>query len=124
MLKREVRRNESIEPSSFELRRDWFSPMQAERLCLPAEAGGRIASRSLEAGLVLREQHARREKIVERGDRLNVRCLVGGVVITLQAEACEDGAEGETIECRKLGERQRFAAVVKGRGEATVDLAK
>jgi flagella basal body P-ring formation protein FlgA len=61
--------------------------------------------------------------VVERGDRVKVRCLVGGIVIALKAEARADGAEGDTIELRKLGERSTFLATVTGRGEAIVDLA-
>ena len=53
-----------------------------------------------------------------------VRCLVGGVVISLEAEAKSDGAEGEKIELRKLGERDTFLGTVAGPGSALIDLSR
>ena len=64
------------------------------------------------------------EAQVEAREVFPRRCLVGGAVITLQAEARSDGALGETIQFRKHGERETFPAVITGRGEALVDLAR
>ena len=51
-----------------------------------------------------------------------VRCIVGGIVISLEAEARGHGAEGDTIELRKLGERDTFIATVTGPHAAVMDL--
>jgi hypothetical protein len=40
----------------------------------------------------------------------------------MQAEARADGADGDTIELRKPGERDTFRATITGRGQAVVDL--
>jgi len=61
---------------------------------------------------------------VKKGDQITVRCLVGGVAISVQAEARADGAAGEIIELRKLGERESFTAKVVGRSEAVLDLSR
>ncbi len=53
-----------------------------------------------------------------------VRCMVGGLVITLEAEARSDGAEGDVIELRKLGERDTFMGRAVGPGSATIDLSR
>jgi hypothetical protein len=42
----------------------------------------------------------------------------------MQAEARTDGADGETIELRKVGEREVFTATVTGRAEAVIDLSR
>jgi hypothetical protein len=53
-----------------------------------------------------------------------VRCLVGGVVISLEAEARTEGAKGDRIELRKLGERDTFMATATGPGAAVIDLSR
>ncbi len=83
-----------------------------------------MASMPLKAGDVLKKKHVKRDVLVKRGDRVIVRCLVGGVVISLDAEARSDGAEGDLIELRKLGERATFMARVSGPGAAILDLAR
>ena len=73
---------------------------------------------------MLRNTDLKRPALIERGGRVTVRCLVGGIAIAMQAEARDDGAEGDRIELRKLGERETFFAIVTGPGEAVVDLSR
>ena len=100
----------------------WMPPSQAGLCANRVAAIGRVASRNLKAGDLVRESHIRRNTLIKRGDTVTVRCLVGGAVISLQAEARAVGGEGETIEFRKQGERDAFRATVTSRGEAVVDL--
>lgn len=112
----EITRQDVVEESR------WLAPIAAASAGdLDAAVGG-IASQRLEAGTVVQEKHVWRQSVVERGDRVMVRCLVGGVVISLEAEARADGAAGDTIQFRKLGERAEFAATVTRAGEAVIDL--
>ena len=60
--------------------------------------------------------------MIKRGDRVIVRCIVGGIVITLEAEARSDGAIGDDIELKKIGERESFIATVSGSRAAVLDL--
>jgi flagella basal body P-ring formation protein FlgA len=122
-LRRDVSRGETLMDADVDAQRTWLSPSQGALLTTVAQAVGRVTARALRAGERLRAQHVRRESLIARGDPVIVRCLVGGVVISLQAEAREDGADGDRIELRKLGERQSFRATVTGPGEATLDLA-
>ena len=124
VLRREIARDETIDPQDVDVQPRWLAPPQAAIVCSPEGAAGRVASRRLNAGDLLRDKHVRRQTLIQRGDRVAVRCLVGGVVISLQAEACQHGVEGQTIECRKLGERDTFIATVTARGEAVIDLAR
>lgn len=122
VLRRDFGRNEVVTGADIEQHLRWMSPLQASLHCEPDVAVGRLASRPLRAGEALRHKHVRRETLVQRGDRVNVRCLVGGVAIALQAEARADGAKGEVVEFRKIGERDTFQATIVGRGEAVLDL--
>lgn len=123
VLQRDLERDEMIDRGDFIVAEQWLSPLQAALTCDPELVVGRLAERRLKAGDVLREKNVRRPTVIDRGDRVIVRCLVGGVVISLQAEACADGARGETIEFRKLGERDTFLATVTDGGEAVIDLS-
>ena len=122
VLERDVRRGEMLASGDFRDVLQWLPPRTAELCADPARAAGCAAARTLKAGDVLRELHLQRQTLIQRGDRVAVRCLVGGVVISLTAEARADGAEGETIALRKLGERREFTATVTGPGEAVVNL--
>lgn len=119
-----VDRGAVIDAEHVEVVHQWLAPNQVGLLSSVDEAAGRLAAVRLREGDILRSNHVRRENIVRRGEQITVRCLVGGAVIKLQAEARSDGALGESIELRKLGERDTFVAVITGRGEAILDLTR
>ncbi|MHC5113074.1 MAG: flagellar basal body P-ring formation chaperone FlgA [Planctomycetota bacterium] len=124
VLRRDLAPGDEISVADLEPVRQWLPPSQASGPREPEDIAGRLATRRLHRGDVVRDKHARRRTVVERGDRVIVRCLVGGVVITLKAEARADGARGDTIELQKLGERSTFPATVLGPGEAVVKLGR
>ena len=100
----------------------WLPPSQSNAMSTLVQAVGRVTTTRLRAGRMLRAKDVKREVLIERGDRVMVRCLVGGVVISLEAEARSGGAENDLIELRKLGERDTFFGIVTGPGAAIVDL--
>lgn len=124
VLRHDIGRNHVLSDADLETVQQWLSPPLAAMTVHRVAAVGRVAVRSMKAGEVLREKHIHRETLVKRGDLVIVRCLVGGVAISLQAEARSDGGEGDVIEFRKQGERETFLATVVSRGEAVLDLAK
>ena len=124
VVRRDIRRGDVMHEADCAVERRWITPIQASTLCGFVEAVGRVANMPLKAGDVLKKKHVKREVLVRRGDRVMVRCLVGGVVLSLAAEARGNGAEGEIIELRKLGERDTFMATIVGPGSAIVDLSR
>ena len=124
VLRNDMSRGDVMQEEDCTVQRRWITPIQASTLCGLVEAVGRVASMPLKAGDLLKKKHVKREVLVKRGDRVIVRCLVGGVVISLEADARSDAAEGETVELRKLGERDTFMATVTGPGAAIVDLSR
>jgi flagella basal body P-ring formation protein FlgA len=121
---RDLDRHETITSADLATKRQWLTPLRAGVAVAARDAVGRVAAKNVDEGDLLRGRDVMRPVVIERGDRVIVRCLVGGVAISLQAEALDDGAAGETIEFRKLGERERFVATVTAPGEAVVDLSK
>jgi flagella basal body P-ring formation protein FlgA len=124
ILARDVNRNEELHEADLRAETRWLSTSQAEAMSTLVGAVGRIAAGRLKSGNVLKVSDLRRDMVIERGDRVMVRCLVGGAVIALEAEARADAAEGDTVELRKLGERETFFAVATGPGAAIVDLGR
>ena len=120
----DIERGATISERDIQLTSLWLPPSQDSVLAGPADVIGKVAGKRLRAGDAIRKQHVRSALIIERGDRAIVRCLVGGVVIAMQAEAMADGGRGDAIEFRKLGERQTFVAAITGPGEAVVNLSK
>jgi flagellar basal body P-ring formation protein FlgA len=124
VLLRDIERGGVVGEADVESAMQWLTPAQQALVADPASIAGRQAATRLRVGEMLRDQHLRRETVIRRGEQVIVRCLVGGAVIALQAEARSDAAIGETTDFRKLGERDTFLAVVTGRGEAIVDLSR
>jgi len=124
VLSRDIRRGDVMLDADCATERRWITPIQASTLCGYVEAVGRVTNMQLKAGDVLKKKHVKREVLISRGDRVMVRCLVGGVVLSLEAEARSSGTEGETVELRKLGERNTFMATIVGPRAAIVDLSR
>jgi flagella basal body P-ring formation protein FlgA len=122
--RRDIARGEQICEADLAVEERWLVPSQANSMSSLVQAVGQVADDRLEAGDPVRVRHIKREHVIKRGDRVMVRCLVGGVVISLEAEARSEGAAGETVELRKLGERDTFMATATGPGAAVIDLTR
>ena len=122
VLRHDVPRRTMLHDDDLAVEARWLPPTAAARLATLVEAVGRVASGRLRGGNVLRKSDIARQFVIKRGDRVMVRCIVGGIVISLEAEARGHGAEGDTIELRKLGERDTFIATVTGPHAAVLDL--
>lgn len=114
----DVRRNDLISSGDIEQQSQWLSPNQAAQMADALDRVGMYATRTIREGEPLRTSDVRGSMVVSRGDRVIVRCIVGATVIAVESEAREDGAVGQTIEFRKIGERETFTAEVAGPGEA------
>ncbi len=102
----------------------WLSLSLSESMIAIPQATGREAARKLRAGQVLSSRDLKHPMLIKRGDRVMVQCLVGGLVIRVEAEARSNAAEGEPVELRKLGQRDTFFAIASETGLATLDLTR
>jgi flagella basal body P-ring formation protein FlgA len=121
---RDIARGEQLREEDLTVEARWLAPSQAALMSSLVQAVGRVADSRVKAGDPLRAKHIKRQHVIKRGDRVTVRCLVGGVVISLEAEARSEGAEGDRIELRKHGERDTFMATATGPGSAVIDLSR
>ncbi len=118
-----IERGQRIEAAHLVRSESWMSPGSARLCALEGDVVGCITDRPLTRGDLLRARDLAQEHIIARGDRVTVRCLSGGIVITLEAEARTDAAIGAEIELRRAGERDTFFARASGPGEAILDLS-
>jgi len=123
-LSRDIRAGDVVVEDALHERAEWIRPSERRQMANRVEAVGRIAATSLRVGESLRSRDLQKDHVIQRGDRVMVRCLSGGVVITVQAEARADGALGDEIECRKVGERDTFVALITAPGQAVIDLRR
>ncbi|MCA9297247.1 MAG: flagellar basal body P-ring formation protein FlgA [Phycisphaerales bacterium] len=121
---RDVRRGETLTTEDVRTAPEWMSPLHASQLPRPAEVVGRLVERTMREGDTVRREFIRQPAIIARGELINIRCIVGDVVLTSKAIAREDGADGAIIEVNYPHHRDTFLARVSGPGEATVDLAR
>lgn len=116
---RAVERGNAIEPGDICAEERWLPP--GAPTVSPEEAAGALARRRIAPGEPLEPQAIEPPLAIERGDRVWVRVVTRGLVVRREAHAIEDGREGDEIEFAAIDDsRQRFRAVVTGRGEAAV----
>lgn len=119
-MKQQVHRGDIVQADDLEEETAWLPPNTADRQMTRENAIGMIADASLRPGSALRATDISSRPVVQRGDRVIVNVISGGVVISFEAEAREEGAVGDTIELRKIGERSTFAGQVAAAGRALV----
>lgn len=119
----DISRRDVLVESDLQLNERWMPPSEASLTTDLRDVIGRVSSKRIKAGEPIHHNAINRRTLVRRGDPIIVRCLVGGTVISVQAEARGDGSEGDLIECRKKGERDTFFATITAPGEAIIDLS-
>ena len=101
----------AFDPAALEVRRvDLFR----EREVLPAAVGDRsfIFTRSVAAGRLLTWRDIARRPLVRKGDFVEVSATSGLLLVTMKAQAMENGAQGETVTVRNPVSQKNFSAVV------------
>ena len=101
----------AFDPVALEARRvDLFR----EREVLPAAIGDRtfIFTRSVPAGRLLTWRDIARRPLVRKGDFVEVTASSGLLLVTMKAQALENGAQGETVTVRNPVSQKNFSAVV------------
>jgi flagella basal body P-ring formation protein FlgA len=119
----DIPRSNVITPAHINEVEVWLTPSQRSIRLEGVDVVGRLPVAPIRKGTILRARDVRAIPLVDRGDQVTVRCLVGGAAIALRAKAESAGGLGETIELRRGRERETFTATVCGPREAVIDLA-
>jgi flagella basal body P-ring formation protein FlgA len=116
VLARPLHREAPITPADFTTRESWIGPGVE-----PApEVQGRVASRRLEAGMIIEIADITPPLVVERGELITLHCISGAVAIRSPARALADAREGETVAVEMEGTGRRVLARMNERGHAVL----
>lgn len=119
VLVRAVRRGDRVQASDFETQAVWSDPTDPP--ADPAAIVGRAFRRAMGPGEVVRAGQLESSAMVERGQDVSVRTVLGSVVVTTIARARHDAFEGELVELEaKDRSGRRFTARVAGPGRAVM----
>lgn len=81
---------------------------------------GKVALRSVREGIPLRSKWFDEPLAVDRGDRVNVKLIQGGLIINTTAVALGKGRVGDMIQLRNPSSHVRYEARVSAPGQARV----
>lgn len=124
VLTQGLSKGREIRDGDFEIQTVYVDHDGPPPLSCSEQVVGRMAASLLRSGAVLYPKNVRSKRLVRRGDVVDVRCLVGGLVVRTVARAMLDGSEGELIEVRSERPRSRetFTVRVTGRRQTMLDL--
>lgn len=121
VLTRDVMRNEAIKEGDVRRIKARTSSLPPDPLTIcPSDLSGIRAKRNLRAGQVLVKDMVEPIPLVKKGDRVTIRVELGGVRISAQGTAQEDGMLGDRIRVRRDGLQKDLICVVTGKGQTFI----
>ena len=110
---RALERGDVLRESDLELRPAKTSPTGKTP---PTIAGlvGKELLRPLPAGQSVALDYVQTSRLVHRGDKVTVKALAAGVVVTTTGKALEDGGAGENVVVEELGTKEKLVTRVAG----------
>lgn len=115
-----VRRGRTVPAEAISLREVLIDDDRDTPLTDRALVAGQTAATDLDEGDVIYPHHLRAATLVKRGEPVKVATIAGGLVIRASAVALEDGGDGDVIEARNQGSREKLTVRVTGLREAVV----
>jgi flagella basal body P-ring formation protein FlgA len=115
-----VRRGQSFGPSDVQIQEVLITNEQTPVRKL-RDVVGRVAARNVRKNQVLFEDDVQQPFMVQRGEQITVRALVGGMVIRTNARAMSDAAMGDLVELQNERSRESFMARVVGSRQAVIE---
>lgn len=85
------------------------------------EVVGRQARRALNANRVIGLEDVEDKPVLRKGDAVTIILRSGGLLLTAQGEALQDGRSGETISVLNTGTRKQLRGKVTATGEVRID---
>lgn len=94
-----------------------LTAQQADVLTEPAQAIGRRPQRALRAGQPVRNKMLEVALLVRKGDKVRLTLIEGGMSISMEGTALQDGQKGEIISIRNERGGKIISAEVSGPGQ-------
>ena len=117
---RSVGRGQTITSRDVEIAEVMWTDSRSVPLTDTYSVVGQTAAMALREGAPVRETDLRSPVIVQRGDYLTVRAVVGELVVRMPVKALDSGAMGEVIKVRNEGSRETLLVRVTGSRQAAL----
>jgi len=111
---RPIARGTKLGPDDLEAREVVLADSAVQTITKKSEALGRVAQRSFRVGEPIDHAQLTQPLMVKRNDIIDVRAMIGGILVSTKARAREDGVLGQAITVKNLRSREQFMAVVTG----------
>jgi len=115
---RPIEKRGTIEPQDFRPEERWVDPTLA--LAGSNDMEGATARANLDPGETIELRHVQPPIVVERGDQVTVRCVMGTIVAKISARALDEGRDGDRIRFEPVNGGRRFHATINGPGRAVL----
>lgn len=120
VLQRDFKRGELVGPGDVQLQEVELSAPLPERVDELEKVVGQVVTRDVRGGQPLLERWLERPLAVDRGDRVRVTLIRGGLRIETSGVAMQRGRVGESISIRNAQSKMLFEAQITAPGEAQV----
>lgn len=116
-----VRRGQTFGPGDVQVQEVLLDSEHSQPVRKLRDVVGRVATRNIHKKQTLFADDVQQPLVIERGQIVTVRALVGGMVIRTTARAMSDAAMGEMIQLQNERSREAFMARAVGSREAMLD---
>ncbi len=117
---RPISRGELIDREALQVREVSLKDDALRPIADPSIAIGQVCASNLRVGDVVTENAVRPPLMVRRGELVDIRCFIGGLVVRAVGIAKEDGAMGDRIQVRRENSSEVIEATVAGRREVVI----
>jgi len=115
-----IARGQTITDEMVDIKTVWVESLAEPPMRDEALVVGQVASSRIPVGELVSSDDIAPTVLIERGEYVTVRAIVGEVVVRTVARATEEGAKGQVIRLRQEDSRETFLATVTGRRQAVV----
>ncbi len=122
VMVKSVKRGQVFGPRDIQIREVLLNRGRSEPLRQLGKVVGQSAQRRLRVGQMLFAEDVAPAVLIHKGQRVTVRCMVGGVLVRTTARAEQDGMMDQTISFRNETPRSTFTARVSSSHEAILVL--
>ncbi|MEJ2636532.1 MAG: flagellar basal body P-ring formation chaperone FlgA [Calditrichia bacterium] len=113
---RPISRDERLDPGKMDIEEKDITTLPGEPLQPSAGIQGLICKKRLPGKRVILEKDVRQPYLVHKGENLNISYRKANLHITLQAEAMQNGSQGDLIWVRVPDSRKRLQVKIIGAG--------
>ncbi|MCG8510868.1 MAG: flagellar basal body P-ring formation chaperone FlgA, partial [Rhodospirillales bacterium] len=121
-----IRRGDTFDASNVALREVMLDRDEELLIDDPAVVRGQSSKKSMREGDIVTAEHIKPPTVIHRGELVELRCIVNGLLVSQMGYAAEDAGLNEPVRVRvRTGsKRETVSAIATGRRRATIELSR